>query len=413
MALARIVCGDSAELLQSFADDVFDSMVCDPPAGISFMGREWDQDHGGREGWVKAFAAIFSECLRVLKPGAHALVWALPRTSHWTATALEDAGFEIRDVVTHHFGTGFPKSMNVGKAIDKAAGADRKVVGKNPNHRAESGVSYEGVYAGGNTGSESITAPATPDAERWEGWGTALKPSSEHWILVRKPLGEKTVAGNVLKHGTGALNIDGCRIGTDSGRWPANLVLSHHPDCIQKGTKEVKSKCGGGDKKHVKGESTTGAYGDFSASNDPVSYGDENGMEQVEDWECVEGCPVREMEDQSQSARFFYQAKAASKEKFALCRDCDKVIPYKERKQHKDQGHELVFHPTQKGIEIMQYLCRLITSPGGIILDPFSGTGSTGVAAIQEGFEFLGVERDPEYVRIAEHRLKEVGVESV
>jgi hypothetical protein len=266
--------GDCAapEGLAALATASVDALVTDPPAGIGFMGKAWDGDKGGRDAWVGWLAGIMRECLRVLKPGAHGLVWALPRTSHWTATALEDAGFEIRDVVTHHFGTGFPKSLDVSKAIDAAAGAQREVVG---NH----GRSFRPHANGGNDGWQrpshdihgAITAPATPAAKQWAGWGTALKPATEHWILVRKPL-DGTVAANVQRHGTGALNIDGCRIqyanaadldqarvpqptfGVDptnvldfaagkgrngevfdpsKGRWPANLVLTHSPDCTE------------------------------------------------------------------------------------------------------------------------------------------------------------------------------------
>jgi len=224
--------GDCVGHLAELEDCSVDALVTDPPAGISFMGKDWDRDKGGRDAWIEWMAGVMKDVLRVLKPGAHGFVWALPRTSHWTATALENAGFEIRDIVTHLFGSGFPKSANISKAIDRAAGATVSVI----------------------------------DAAReWEGWGTALKPASEHWILVRKPLSEKTVVKNVLKHGTGGINIDGCRIATNwdtdptrrgwqggrrpgtgpftsgdrtrptvkrggpenaSGRWPANLVLN-------------------------------------------------------------------------------------------------------------------------------------------------------------------------------------------
>lgn len=189
-----------------------DSMVTDPPAGIGFMGKAWDGDRGGRDDWVGSMANTFRECLRVLKPGAHALVWALPRTSHWTATALEDAGFEIRDIITHHFGSGFPKSLDVGKAIDRAAGVEREVIGMRP--RFPDGTrgarprpeKFTNRYARGMAdlgGLVEVTAPATDAAKQWQGWGTALKPASEHWILARAPLAESTIASNVLKFGTG------------------------------------------------------------------------------------------------------------------------------------------------------------------------------------------------------------------
>ena len=154
-----LIYGDCQHKLKDFADDSFDALITDPPAGISFMAKHWDKDKGGRVHWIAWMQSVMQDCLRVLKPGAHGLVWALPRTSHWTATALENARFEIRDSMVHIFGSGFPKSLNLR-----------------------------------------------------EGKGTALKPAHENWILVRKPLGEKTVARNVLEHGTGALNIDASRI---------------------------------------------------------------------------------------------------------------------------------------------------------------------------------------------------------
>lgn len=221
--MTKIIHGDCVEQLRNMNSNTIDALVTDPPAGISFMGKAWDGDRGGRKEWVAWLESVMRECLRVLKPGGHGLVWAIPRTSHWTATALEDAGFEIRDVVTHLFGSGFPKSMNLGKAIDR-----------------------------------EITSAASA---AWDGWGTALKPASEHWILVRKPISEKTVAANVKRWGVGGINVDGCRVESPDadhkavqrqsdvalfqakgaghvqptynpqGRFPANLVLSHAEEC--------------------------------------------------------------------------------------------------------------------------------------------------------------------------------------
>lgn len=185
--------GDCLEVLKELPDDSVDSLVTDPPAGIAFMGKSWDEDKGGSKQWIAWMASVMKECLRVMKPGAHGLVWAIPRTSHWTATALEDAGFEIRDVITHIFGSGFPKSLDISKAIDKAAGVERVILGKDPNQAGRK--KNTGIIAGQaqyNQEAEErvayITAPATLDAKKWQGFGTALKPASEHWILVRKPL---------------------------------------------------------------------------------------------------------------------------------------------------------------------------------------------------------------------------------
>jgi site-specific DNA-methyltransferase (adenine-specific) len=181
------------------------------------MGKDWDKDKGGRGAWIDWMSQIAAECLRVLKPGAHALVWAIPRTSHWTATAWEDAGFEVRDRIAHIFGSGFPKSLDVSKAIDKMHGAERKSVGVNQYASRRTGAGKMGTFenrGAGLGGAESsiITAPATEAAKQWEGWGTALKPAVEDWWLLRKPISESSIAANVLRWGTGGVNVDGCRV---------------------------------------------------------------------------------------------------------------------------------------------------------------------------------------------------------
>ena len=227
---SALINGDSLEILKKLPNNSFDSMVTDPPAGIAFMGKKWDKDKGGRKLWIAWLESIMTEAFRTLKPGAHILVWAIPRTSHWTATAIENAEFEIRDVVTHIFGSGFPKSQNISKAIDKQAGAKREVVGQKIRGDVQkakiSGVTMGAAHANRNNkdifgyGVENITIPSTDDAKQWDGWGTALKPASEHWILARKPLSEKTIAANVLEHSTGGINIDASRIkaGQNDGR---------------------------------------------------------------------------------------------------------------------------------------------------------------------------------------------------
>jgi len=276
----RLEHGDCLSVLRTLPDCSLDSLVTDPPAGIAFMGKAWDRDKGGRAEWVAWLTEVMRECLRVLKPGAHGLVWALPRTSHWTATALEDAGFEVRDVITHLFGTGFPKSLDVSKAIDA-----KELLGsstKQSVRRLNQGENYTphesvGTPGAGKVGMFEYSMPSNGDAARaaakaiepqtdaarqWQGWGTALKPAAEFWWLVRKPLAAKTVAANVLEYGTGAINVDGCRVGTakrhpgnyvdgvtggrttglygatdradfdaNQGRFPANVVLSHSPGC--------------------------------------------------------------------------------------------------------------------------------------------------------------------------------------
>lgn len=473
--------GDCLELLRLLPSCSIDSVVTDPPAGISFMGREWDSDKGGRNVWVAWFTKVMRECWRVLKPGGHALVWAIPRTSHWPKWAIEDAGFEIRDTVTHHFGSGFPKSQNVSKEIDRVLKRKRKVVGKNPNHRAVSGVAYDGVYAGANTGASTRTAPASAEAQEWDDFGTALKPATEEWILARKPL-DDIMARNLLKHRTGALNIKGCRItteepltrklgkttesasgwkstkrsevaGKDGGRWPANLVLSHALGCVRSGRKLVK----GDNRPSRAGKRPGGFYtpGASKGTSDPngVLHGDQ----MVPVWHCTPGCPVAALDmqsgllksgafsgkrntdktrtvygafrgtrsekpirgDKGGASRFFYQAKPPKKEKEA-------GLVYFPRKKAgevtggrkegsaglknpragagRTSGARNV-HPTVKSVDLMRWLIRLITPPGGIVLDPFTGSGTTGVAARAEGLRFLGFEQDSAFVRIATARV--------
>jgi hypothetical protein len=250
--------GDSGKVLAGVRDNSIDALVTDPPAGIGFMGHTWDADRGGRQQWIDWLTSILTECVRVMKPGAHALVWAHPRTSHWTATAVEDAGLVVRDVITHHFGNGFPKSMNVQQAVNNGAGGarQRKPDPTRSRHEKSGEPSPAGrglrlIKQGGSVGRAS-------DDDRWQGWGTALKPASEHWILARKPL-EGPVYQNVQTHGTGGVNIDACRIGgvdtrsptsdarssagamagSPLGRFPANVILSHSPDCKEVGVKTI------------------------------------------------------------------------------------------------------------------------------------------------------------------------------
>jgi DNA modification methylase len=425
---------DCLEQLRTLDADSVDSLVTDPPAGISFMGKEWDGDKGGRSGWIAWMAEVMRECHRVMKPGAHGLVWAIPRTSHWTATALEDAGFEVRDVITHLFGQGFPKSLDISKAIEKAAGAERKVIGKNPHLRPKSDGKQCG-YSGIQSRSEHITLPSTDAAKQWAGWGTALKPASEHWILVRKPCAEKTVAANVLEWGTGGINIDASRIEagerthivwdrrsgnvkgnkfnlyrdelqgsraigtTAQGRFPANLVLSHTPYCtdeqcdIECAILALDAQSG-----TLKSGERKAGYIRKAGSTYSPDYKPDNRTYKA---------------DSGGASRFFYCAKISTSERNAGLEEFpdrqggiknSSGRGYSERDPHKPitvKNH----HPTVKPQKLMRYLCRLITPPGGTVLDPFMGSGSTGMAARSEGFEFIGIERDPEYFKIAQARI--------
>ena len=237
----NVVLGDNLDVMKTMPNNFVDSIVTDPPAGIGFMGKAWDKDKGGRDAWVEWLTQTMTEALRVLKPGGHALIWALPRTSHWTAWAVENAGFKIRDCVYFVFGTGLPKSQNISKAIDKSKGVDRKVIGVKPGHEGfvnrGNMSSIQGLKGtlGGKGGFarpwmddpdkvenyHMATASTSPEAQQWDGWGTALKPAVECWWLCRKPLSEKTMAANVLKWGCGGLNIDGCRL-------PTKETISNH-----------------------------------------------------------------------------------------------------------------------------------------------------------------------------------------
>ena len=418
-----LIKADCVEAMQDMPDASVDAVVCDPPAGIAFMGKEWDKDKGGRDGWVAWMTEVMCEALRVLKPGGHAVVWALPRTSHWTALALEDAGFEVRDAVLHCFGTGFPKSQDISKFINKAAGVEREIIGEKGGRYATPKQDFRGGkhHAGADVPTalfNSVTVFATDAAKKWAGWGSALKPSQEIWWLCRKPL-DDTLAANTLKHGVGGLNIDGCRVGSDTiqtnrynvggdmtslhgsqagneyvssthtGRWPSNLLLSHSPSCI-----------------HLDTEGDTDL------------------------WACVPGCPVRALDAQSGTSKSTIGKPRAAKQSgagwgmtatgaeyddiggasryFMRFDPNDAPFIYQAKANTKDRSAGIEgrnSHPTVKSTSLMAYLCRLVTPPGGVVLDPFMGSGSTGVACIKEGFRFIGIEREAEYYEIAKQRV--------
>ena len=385
--MSELLLGDCLEVMKTLPDCSVDAVVTDPPYGLSFMGKKWDYDVPSVEIWA--------ECLRVLKPGGHLLAFAGTRTQHRMAVRIEDAGFEIRDMIAWVYGSGFPKSLDVSKAIDKAAGAEREVVGRSDNGIAGGSGKHAGQEAAYGFGAEfNITAPATPEAQQWAGWGTALKPALEPITMARKPL-TGTVAANVLEHGTGALNVDGCRVGTSEelgrpqgtmpqpmdwgiespggryvstgnpiGRWPANLIHDGSDEVVglfPDTGKAIPSKG------HFRNGNTVG---DERTSTGAGLYGDGA-------W--IAGS---QHNDSGSAARFFYTAKAA--------------------KSDRDDGNT---HPTVKPTDLMRYLCRLVTPPGGVVLDPFMGSGSTGKAAMLEGFEFIGIERETAYHAIAEQRI--------
>jgi site-specific DNA-methyltransferase (adenine-specific) len=372
--------------MKTLPDCSVDAVVTDPPYGLSFMGKRWDYDVPSVEIWA--------ECLRVLKPGGHMLAFAGTRTQHRMAVRIEDAGFEIRDMIAWVYGSGFPKSLDVSKAIDKAAGAEREVVGPGRwNHvKGSNDAQADCLIRPG--GKHVETAPATPAAQQWSGWGTALKPALEPITVARKPF-KGTVAANVLEHGTGAINVDGCRVATDEnpsgarrasappireagtwandrrspvtfaemrpgetlGRWPSNLIHDGSDEVVGLFPAEARSSCGGGkDQKPPDGNVYSGGWGQHDGS-------------------------ASQYFDSGSAARFFYTAKATRAER---------------------QG---VTHPTVKPLDLMAYLCRLVTPPGGTVLDPFMGSGTTIKAALSEGFNAIGIERDPAYFEMAQHRM--------
>jgi site-specific DNA-methyltransferase (adenine-specific) len=448
--MSYVVINESClDALKNIPDNSIDSIVTDPPYGLSsndyvadtiakwiagdrefipngkgFMGKAWD-----------AFVpppAVWDECLRVLKPGGHLLAFFGSRTQDIGALSIRLAGFEIRDTIAWLYSSGFPKSHNISKAIDKVQGGEVKV-GKAFKVAGEYGNrdlrNPEGL---GASRDEMRHVADTNNAKEWEGWGTALKPSFEPIIVARKPL-IGTVVENVLQHGTGGMNIDASRIGSgtgetkqtsypnitgdnynqgneeypnrivvdvkDQGRWPANTVFSHTEDCVQTGFTEETYVIN-------KTEEWTG-FGqkerpDYESSEQTIS---------TPIYECVDGCSAKELENQVPGAsRFFYVSKVGKKERNEGLGDLPDhdwrndgaAIPQRENRPFIPSKNH---HPTVKPIALMTYLVRLVTPPNGTVLDPFTGSGSTGVACIKEGFNFIGIELTPEYIPIIEARL--------
>lgn len=354
--------GDCLDVLRTMPDCTVDAVVTDPPYGLSFMGKRWDYDVPSVDVWT--------ECLRVLKPGGHLLAFAGTRTQHRMAVRIEDAGFEIRDLIAWVYGSGFPKSHNL--------------------------------------------------KDEWQGWGTALKPALEPITVARKPL-VGTVAENVLAHGTGALNIDGCRVGADDGANRArpprtantilgggkgtNLTASEHNDAgrwpanlIHDGSEEVLAGFPQANSARASGNPNNPKRG---TNHTATSYGQGDGK------------VTHDYRDTGSAARFFYCAKASKRDRDEGLEGFELHAPDHGKGnaagglQVSNSKHPRAnIHPTVKPTDLMRYLCRLITPPGGVVLDPFMGSGSTGKAAILEGFRFIGIERDPEYLAIAEARIR-------
>lgn len=372
----KVICGDCIETMKELEENSIDAIVTDPPYGIGFMGKGWDCSVPGED-----FAR---EALRVLKPGGHLIAFAATRTVHRLTVSLEDAGFEIRDLISWLQWQGFPKSMDISKAIDAAAGAEREVVGKESNFgasKAKDGKVAFGDYAG----QWDITRPATADAKKWEGWGTALKPSHEPAVLARKPI-EGTVAENVLRYGTGGLNIDATRIPFGDESWPGP-----NQDCSDSWDTPVSTNIGAKGGKYI----TTGRQHTVDLS----AY----------------------KSDGRWPGNIYYCPKPARAEKELGCDELKRISPAVEchgqgtkalKSPRAGAGRTASevrnYHPTVKPVRLMRWLLRMVTPPGGVVLEPFAGSGTTLVASELEGLETIGIEREPEYVDICRARVEGV-----
>lgn len=446
--------GDSLEILKTIPSNSVDSLVTDPPAGIGLLGLDWDKDKGGRKEWTAWLTQIMTECHRILKPGAYGFVWAIPRTSHWTGNALEEAGFQVKDVITHIFGSGFPKSVAIDKAIDRAkyTSTDElfKVTAWIKSRRDELGLTNKqlddiaGVKGGAChwTASPPFGQPHIPTLERWEkieaaigpspqwikdfikpsrergeewskrtvvghyakdaggiggtafkstnhektetiserskpweGWGTALKPASEHWILIQKPISEHNLAANVLKHGVGGINIDASRVPVN-GKIPSTTNLDFRD---------------GGFLWEARMRSQSSVYHQHPNGRFPANV--------IVTRSNDSGCPAKIMNDQSERetevSEYFKNFKPEVP--FFYCKKPTKA----------ERGLDNI-HPTVKPLRLMRYLCKMVTPPNGTVLDPFMGSGTTGVSALFEKFNFIGIERDETYHQISTKRLKGV-----
>ena len=508
-----IITGDNLIVLKTFPDNHFDSVVTDPPYGLGkepdaeelmkdwldhgfhevsgsgFMGKEWD-----------AFVPqpiFWKEVFRVLKPGGHVLAFYGTRTYDWGVMAMRFAGFEVRDCIQWLYGSGFPKSYNVAKGIEgkivngssswndwkKLDGEKEEVNWGYSKGQAEQG--YRADYSEANKERVGKVNFQTEEGKKWDGWGSALKPANEPIVLARKPL-EKglSIAENVLKWGTGGINIDGCRVGinrpetnadldkwnkwkeqdgskrnnsnnadidTNKGRFPANIILTHHPECECKGLKKV----GNGDRKnHKDGEISTAHEGYTRPNKNMHTHKNSDvlasyGQETIEDWDCHPDCPIKIMDEQSGisksndskrnrqtlgsfgmpndetpeyndkggASRFFYCAKASKSERnkglegFEKKRSSAYVyeigLGEKGEGMFKDRNPiKQNFHPTVKPVKLMQYLVKMITPPNGIVLDPYCGSGTTGIACKLDKFQFVGIEQDAEYSKIAISRIE-------
>ena len=350
---------------------------------VGFMGKEWD---GGD---IAFDPMTWSLCLGLLKPGGHLIAFSASRNYHRMAVAIENAGFEIRDQIMWLYGSGFPKSLNIGKAIDKRLGNEREVVGTRISAfgDADGSETEDGRNLWGKESTKEVEL--TKGNSEYEGWGTALKPAHEPIVLARKPLSEKSIVDNVLKWGTGAINIDGCRIEGDSDAKTR----------VRKAGSEFGQNSGWNDHKNVD------TIYDPSQGRYPANLM-HDGLQ--EGWARYFYCPKTSTEERNRGLEGFSAKPIAwgNQAKAELKRGNLNFAADGDGTKHNKVAMRLNTHPTVKPVELMKYLCRLVTPKGGTVLDPFMGSGSTGIAAKDEGFDFIGIEKEPEYYDIAEARIK-------
>lgn len=399
----NIINGNSAEILKTYPDNTFDCVVTDPPYGINFLGKAWDSNTGDKE--------VYEQCLRVLKPGGHLLAFSAARTYHHLAMTVELCGFEIRDQIMWIYGSGFPKSQDVGRQIQKSLGIKEKKTiqgGARPSDKMNTPYADENEY--------ETTVCTDPVAQQWSGWGTQLKPAHEPIVMARKPV-IGSIRENVLEYGTGAINIDATRVGysdekdiatyLDNLKGPAERSKSSTGDSTkmfdgQTGFKAMKKEITNEDAKgrfpanviHDGSDEVTSLFPHSTSgarkSTHKIKGLDTGEQRAVFGDDAVSGKynvqPFTDAQaDEGSAARFFYCPKVNSKERHIGIAENN--------------------HPTVKPIELMKYLIKLVTPPNGHILDPFNGSGSTGCAAVELGFDYTGIELDPKYVEIANKRI--------
>jgi len=421
--------GDCLEQIKTFKDNSIDSIVTDPPYGLSFMGKKWDYDVPSVDVW--------KECLRVLKPGGHLLSFSGSRTYHRMAVRIEDAGFEIRDQIMWVYGSGFPKSHNISKAVDKLQGNDREVVGRKiqrvdgtvRNKQPNGGFMKDNVVTKDSDGYVDVTKPGSPDSEKWEGWGTALKPSHEPIVMARKPF-KGNVAQNVLEWGTGGINIDVSRIvykddkphsvstereggnswnkdyqrtedwiPNNEGRWPANIMFDEEAG-------QVLDEQSGISKSTPDKRTTKIPTGEMFGTGKITSHNDKGGASRFF------YCPKASKKDRDEGLDNFeeYTSGKNGRGLDRMCSECGtKMVNQKDCVCETPNWIDIPkknYHPTVKPTDLMLYLIKLVTPKDGWVMDPFMGSGSTGKAAMRGGYDFIGIEKEEEYLNIAKARIE-------